>query len=68
MKSLYLDSTQANLNFEPSFVGIHQVLRERWLFDHEFQTGNFGQRRIFGGIKLVNKLFIKLLNFVGISH
>ena len=43
---------------------MHQVLREMWLFENEFQTSNFGQLRIFGGIKLVNKLFIKLLNLI----
>ena len=40
---LVLDSTQSDLNFEPSFSGIHQVLRERWLFEHTFQARNFGQ-------------------------
>ena len=65
---LFLDSTQFNLNFEPSFVGIHQVLREMWLFEHEFQARNFGQLWIFGGIKFVNKLFIKLLNLIRISN
>ena len=33
---LVLDSTQSNLNFESSFVRIHQVLVEIWLFKHEF--------------------------------
>ena len=40
---LFLDSTQSNLNFEPSFVAILQVLREIWLFGHEFQARNFDQ-------------------------
>ena len=40
---LFLDGTQFDLNFESSFVGIHQVLREMWLFEHELQTRNFGQ-------------------------
>ena len=35
---LILDSTQFNLNFEPSFVGIYQVLREMW---REFLNMNF---------------------------
>ena len=35
---LFLDFTQRNLNFESSFVGIHQILREIWLFEHEFQS------------------------------
>ena len=39
---LILDSTQFSLNFEPSFVGIYQVLTEIWLFQHEFYTRNFG--------------------------
>ena len=30
-------------NFKPLFVGIHQVLREIWLFEHKFQARNFGQ-------------------------
>ena len=38
-----LSSTQSNLNFEPSVVGIHQVLREILLFEQEFRAGNFGQ-------------------------
>ena len=37
-----LDFKQSNLNFAPSFVGIHQVLREIRLFEHEFwPTLNF---------------------------
>ena len=31
-----LNFKQSNLIFEPSFVGIHQVLREIWPFEHEF--------------------------------
>ena len=59
-----LDSTQSSLNFEPSFVEIHQVFREIWLFEHEFQVRNFGQLRIsfWGeGVKFVSKMFIELL-------
>ena len=33
---LFLDSTQSNLDFDSSFVGVHQVLREIWLFEREF--------------------------------
>ena len=33
----------SNLNFEALFFGIHQVLREIWLFEHEFEARNFGQ-------------------------
>ena len=40
---LSLDSTQSSLNFEPSFTGIHELLRGVWLFEHKFQTKNFGQ-------------------------
>ena len=40
---LVLDSTQSDLNFEPSFSLIHQVLREIWHFEHTFQARNFGQ-------------------------
>ena len=35
---LLLDFSQSNLNFEPSFVEVHQVLREMWLLEHEFQA------------------------------
>ena len=65
---LFSDSKQSNLNFEHLCVGIHQVLREIWLFEHEFQTRNFGQLRIFGSIRFVNKLFIKLVNSISISN
>ena len=64
---LLFDSAQSNLNFESSFVEIHQVLREILLFEHEFQARNFGHFRIFGVIKSVNKLFIELLKLIGIS-
>ena len=40
---LFLDCTQFHLNFEPSVVVIYQVLREIWLFEHEFQARKFGQ-------------------------
>ena len=60
----FLDSTQSDLDFMSSFVGIHQVLREVWLFEHEFQARNLGQLSILGGIKFVNKLFIKSLDFI----
>ena len=30
---LFLCSIQLNSNFEPSFVKIHQVLREIWIFE-----------------------------------
>ena len=60
---VFLDCTQSDLNFEPSFIEIRQVLREIWLLKHEFQARNFGQLRIFGGIKCVNKLYIKLLKY-----
>ena len=56
--SLFSNFTQSNLNFGASFVGIHQVLREIWLFQHEFQAISSGQLWIFGGIKFGNKLFI----------
>ena len=38
---LFLDSTQSNLNFLPSLVGTHQVLRERRLFEQRFYARNF---------------------------
>ena len=59
---------QPNLNFEHSFVRIHKVLREMWLFEHEFQSRNFGKLRILGGIRFVNKLFIKLVNSISTSN
>ena len=31
-----INCTQFNLHFEPALVEIHQVLREIWLFEHEF--------------------------------
>ena len=40
---LLLDFTQPNLNFEPLFAAIHEVLREIWLFEHKFHARNFGQ-------------------------
>ena len=40
---LFVDSTQHNFNFETSFVGIHQVLREIWLSGDKFQARNLGQ-------------------------
>ena len=65
---LLLDSKQSNLNFEPLFVGIHQVLRDIWLFEPEFQARTFSQLRIYGGIKFVHKLVIKLVNSICISN
>ena len=38
-----LYATQCNLNFEASFAGIHEILREMWLFERRFQAKNFGQ-------------------------
>ena len=40
---LFGNCAQSNLNFEPPFVGIHQVLREIWLFEQKFQARNFGR-------------------------
>ena len=34
---VFSDCTQSNSTFEPSFVEIHQVLKEIWLFENEFQ-------------------------------
>ena len=34
---LFLNSVKSDLNFEPSLVGMDQVLREIRLFEHEFQ-------------------------------
>ena len=64
---LFLAFTQFILNFESSFAGIREVLRVIWLFEHKFQARKFGQLWIFGSIKFVNNLFIKLINFILIS-
>ena len=44
---------------EPSFVGIHQVLREIWPFEHEFQFRNFGQFN-FWGYQICQQTFHKI--------
>ena len=36
-------SKRSNLNFEHSFIGIHQVLIEIWLSEHKILTRNFDQ-------------------------
>ena len=64
---LFSDSAQSKLNFESSFVGIHEVMRETWLFEYKFQDRNFGQLLIFWGIKFVNNRFIISINFCRIS-
>ena len=33
---------------EPSFAGVHQVLREIWFSENEFQCRNFGQFNFWG--------------------
>ena len=53
----FLDSRQSELNFDQSFVGIHQVLREISLSEHEFQIKNFGQLCDLGGIKFVISVY-----------
>ena len=65
---IFLVFKQSNLSFELSFVEIHQVLREIWLFEHEFQASKFGELRISGSIEFVNKLFIKLRNSIRVSE
>ena len=66
---LFLDSKQSNLNFQYSFVGISQVLRGRdSILNMNFKLENFGQLQILGGIRFVNKLFIKLVNSINISN
>ena len=54
-KHIFINFTLSNLKFEPWFVRIRQILIEIWLFEHEFQQRNFGQLRIFGGIKFAKK-------------
>ena len=58
---LFLDFTQSNLNFERSFVTIHQVLRKIWLFENEFQARNFGQR--FWGYQICQQTVHKIDKF-----
>ena len=65
---LFLDSKQSNFKFEPSFVGIHQLLRVIWLFEHEFQARNFGQLRIFLGYQICQRTVYKLVNSIRISN
>ena len=38
----FLDSTKSNLNFQPLFAAIHEVLRAIWPFEQEFQARIFG--------------------------
>ena len=52
-----------NLKFELSFARTHPVLREIWLFEHEFQARNFGQFRIFRGIKICQQTVHKIARF-----
>ena len=40
---LFLDFKESNLNSKPSFAGIHEVIREKWHFEHKCRTRNFGQ-------------------------
>ena len=40
---LFFNFAQSNLNFELLCVGIHQVLKDKWLFEHQFQVRNFCQ-------------------------
>ena len=61
---LFSNCIQSNVEFEPSFNRICQVVIEIWLFEYEFQHRNFGQLQILGGIKFANKLLIKYLHFV----
>ena len=45
---IFLNFTQSNFNFEPSFVGIHYVLREIGLFEHKFQARNLSNFEFWG--------------------
>ena len=59
---LFLDSKQSNLNFEPSFAAIHEVLREIWLFEHKFKLeilANFE----FLGYQICQQTFNKIYKF-----
>ena len=57
---LFLDSTQSNLHFKPSFAAIHEVLRDIWLFEHKFQARNFWSALNF----IFSDDIINLLNFI----
>ena len=59
----------SQVNFEPSFVGMGQILIEIRLFKHEFENRNFGQLEILGDIKFANKLFTYFfLHFIRIFN
>ena len=45
---MVLTSKHFNVISEPSVFGIHQVLREIWPFEHEFQSTNFGKFNFWG--------------------
>ena len=70
---LFLDYKQSNSNFQYSFVGIRQVLRGRDSFlNMNFKLGILANFKFFffwgGGIRFVNKLFIKLVNSISFSN
>ena len=67
VNQLFITILRFYKNSEPSFVGVYQILIEIRLFEHEFGNRNFGQFRIFGGIKFANKLFSNFLHFIGIE-
>ena len=48
---------------EPSFAGIHQVLREIWLFEHIFQARNFLPTSYFGGYRICQQIVHKITKF-----
>ena len=64
---LVLGSAQSNLNFELSLVGIHQVLREIWLFEHQFSHWKFWTTSNFCGVsnyfKNCSKNYLTLFSF-----
>ena len=57
----------SNLTFEPSFVGIYQVLREIWPFEHEFQSRNFDQFESIWEYQTCQPTVHKFANFICIS-
>ena len=69
---VFLDSKQSNLNFQYSFVRIRQVLRGRdSILNMNFKLEILANFKFFfwgGGIRFVNKLFIKLVNSISISN
>ena len=62
---LFSNFTQPNLDFEPSFVGIRQVLREIWLLNINFKLEILGNLE-FLGYPICQQTVHKITKFI--SH